>query len=378
MSLFLRFYCRYLVPRTWGSDDSIAVAILFFSFAQQGVLQMFLYWGCGLHMELLDDDHQLEVVQWMFIEEVLYYSVHWVIKSAFLWFYLRVSRDHKIMRYAVVLTFLQCIPFDEILHPGTHPDAKCINKLILLIAPCASNILVDLYLLMLSISTICNLKASKRKKLAGLRVTAFGSISVIIACLRIPQLLALASSTDKSWVMGEMIIVASLEIQFAIIAVNLPSLKILWIRYIGCSDPPPIDRNATMKRKRYRLSTIGEDDDASAATDEAERGTQYSKRTTITQSSKRTTAMRFSYWERDLTSIASEEESTIADMAVVMPLQWVKKDVQTIRVGRGHLVRSMMSMERVEDIFPVGHFLRTYGPRRNAESVVPSLFAGSG
>lgn len=37
----------------------------------------------------------------MFIEEVLYYSVHWVIKSAFLWFYLRVSRDHKIMRYAV-------------------------------------------------------------------------------------------------------------------------------------------------------------------------------------------------------------------------------------------------------------------------------------
>ena len=178
--------------------------------------------------------------------------------------------------------------------------------------------------------------------------------------------------------MGEMIIVASLEIQFAIIAVNLPSLKALWTRYIGCSGPPPINRNAMMKRKQYRLSTISEDDDASAATDEAERGTRYSKRTTTTRSSKHTTAMRHSYWERDLTSIVSEEESTIADMAVVMPLQWVKKDVQTIRVGRGHLVRSMMSMERVEDIFPVGHFLRAYGPRRNAESVVPSLFLGGG
>lgn len=32
MSLFLRFYCRYLVPRTWGSDDSIAVAILVSNF----------------------------------------------------------------------------------------------------------------------------------------------------------------------------------------------------------------------------------------------------------------------------------------------------------------------------------------------------------
>lgn len=28
MSLFLRFYCRYIVPRTWGWDDYIAVAIL--------------------------------------------------------------------------------------------------------------------------------------------------------------------------------------------------------------------------------------------------------------------------------------------------------------------------------------------------------------
>jgi len=66
-SIFLRFYCRQFVLKTWGWDDYIAVAILvrslfmyshlsvvanvapqIFNIVQQVVLHMFLYWGCGL------------------------------------------------------------------------------------------------------------------------------------------------------------------------------------------------------------------------------------------------------------------------------------------------------------------------------------------
>lgn len=39
--------------------------------------------------------------QWLFVEEVLYYSVHWVIKLAFLVFYLRLSPDSDTFRHAV-------------------------------------------------------------------------------------------------------------------------------------------------------------------------------------------------------------------------------------------------------------------------------------
>jgi hypothetical protein len=107
--------------------------------------------------------------QWLFVEEIVYYSVHWVMKSAFLFFYLRLSPDGTDFRYAVyaglglntivwgcnmyVIAFLhlrqemltsetrllaciQCMPFDEILHPGTHPDAYCMNKLVVLLLPC--------------------------------------------------------------------------------------------------------------------------------------------------------------------------------------------------------------------------------------------------
>jgi hypothetical protein len=39
--------------------------------------------------------------QWLFVEEIIYYSVHWVMKSAFLFFYLRLSPESTAFRYAV-------------------------------------------------------------------------------------------------------------------------------------------------------------------------------------------------------------------------------------------------------------------------------------
>jgi hypothetical protein len=47
-SIFLRFYCRYFVLRTWGWDDYFAILVLAVSVVQQVNLHMFLYWGCGL------------------------------------------------------------------------------------------------------------------------------------------------------------------------------------------------------------------------------------------------------------------------------------------------------------------------------------------
>jgi hypothetical protein len=44
--------------------------------------------------------------QWLFIEEVVYYTVHWVIKSAFLSFYLRLSPNKTFRTFVFVGIFL--------------------------------------------------------------------------------------------------------------------------------------------------------------------------------------------------------------------------------------------------------------------------------
>ncbi|KAF5850522.1 hypothetical protein GGP41_002751 [Bipolaris sorokiniana] len=217
ISIFLRFYCRRYILHLWGWDDHFAVLILVFSIGQQVILHMFLYWGCGLYdcpcfaqrrliadwrhrrMATLTTHQQLQILKWLFIEQVAYYSVHWVIKSAFLLFYLRLS-TRKPFRIAIciggaingtiliintLMACFQCVPFDEILHPGTHPNAVCINRLAMLIVP-----------------------------------------SVLIQC--------------------------------AVIAVNLPSLKPLWTRMMGDSSSgsgPGGDSDSN--KKRYRLSSRG-------------------------------------------------------------------------------------------------------------------------
>lgn len=75
--------------------------------------------------------------------------MHWSIKHTFLMFYLRLSPNQTFRRlvwatmvlntaFMIVnwlLAFLQCIPMDAIFHPERHPDAKCIDKNILLMGP---------------------------------------------------------------------------------------------------------------------------------------------------------------------------------------------------------------------------------------------------
>lgn len=71
---------------------------------------------------------------------------------------------------------------------------------------------------------------SCRKKISITAVIAFGGSSVIVAACRFIVLAQLAVATDVSYVLGHMVIVAAIEIELAIIAVNMPSMKVLFNR----------------------------------------------------------------------------------------------------------------------------------------------------
>jgi hypothetical protein len=90
---------------------------------------------------------------------------------------------------------------------------------------------MDIYILCLPITMVWSLQMALRRKLTILSVLAFGLVSVSVAIVRLPVLLSVTSgSTDVSIDVGKMIVVASFEVQCAIIAVNLPSLSSLWTK----------------------------------------------------------------------------------------------------------------------------------------------------
>ncbi|KAF2112706.1 hypothetical protein BDV96DRAFT_580269 [Lophiotrema nucula] len=250
LSVFLRIYCRLVILKSWGWDDYVAMVVGAVSVGQQVVLHLFLAAGCGLHQDTLELPQVLRILKILFVEEVYYYVVHFVIKSAFLLFYLRLSPSKVFKTFVYVgmgtntaifitntfMAFFQCVPFDEIFHPGTHPDAKCINKLLLLLFPSILNILQDLYILILPITTVLGLQMPTRRKVAVLAVISFGASAVLVASMRLIPLVELNASPDTSFVLGKMVIVAAIEIQLAIIAVNLPSLKAIWNKITGGSS----------------------------------------------------------------------------------------------------------------------------------------------
>ncbi|KAF2443445.1 hypothetical protein P171DRAFT_330911, partial [Karstenula rhodostoma CBS 690.94] len=184
--------------------------------------------------------------QTAFIEEIVIYGAHYVIKATFLLFYMRLSptRWFRIAVYAgfalllsifltsLLMILLQCIPFEKILNPMLHPEVTCLSTRVVMLTPPVLNIIIDFYILCLPISTIWGLQMTLRRKITILPVLAFGLISVTVAIIRLPVLVSVSSgTTDSSIDVGKMVIVASFEVQFAIIAVNLPSLKPLWNKF---------------------------------------------------------------------------------------------------------------------------------------------------
>lgn len=185
-----------------------------------------------------------------------------------------------------------------------------------------------------------------RRKIAVLSVLAFGSSAVIIACFRLIPLLELNSSPDTSWVLGKMVIIAALEIQFAVIAVNLPSLKALWMRLTGGSSSGSGQGNSN--QKGYKLSSMERKGTKNSAlgghsNQPGKGGRSKGSRGSITR------------LERDIPSTESEEELfRQGGTSLQMPIQGQRNNARAINVTTDVNVRSM---EKDEDNAPPGHYI---------------------
>ena len=96
---------------------------------------------------------------------------------------------------------------------------------------------------------------SLRRKIAVMSVIGFGASAVLVAALRLIPILELNSSPDLSYVLGKMVIVAAVEIQLAVVAVNLPAVKALYTRITGGSTADS-GKGYTGDRG-YKLSSMG-------------------------------------------------------------------------------------------------------------------------
>ncbi|OMP84294.1 hypothetical protein BK809_0000301 [Diplodia seriata] len=173
--------------------------------------------------------------------------MHFHLKLGFLLFYLRLSHL-KSFRIAVYLTmgfngvltvgmwllyFLQCTPLEAFWNPVKYPTPNCLDTSVTYFVPYSLIMVLDIIILVLPIQTVWSLQMTLRRRLAVLGVICTGGAAVLISALRIMVLLEFSASPDFTWTLGKMIIVSAFEINIAIIASNMPSIKALWLNWQG-------------------------------------------------------------------------------------------------------------------------------------------------
>ncbi|PMD31099.1 hypothetical protein L207DRAFT_473067 [Hyaloscypha variabilis F] len=254
-TILLRMYARGRLVRSFGLDDWCMSSILFFNIGQQIILYYFLHNGAGLQLTTVVTTHPewlLNLSYALFAEEIYYIWMHWVIKTAFLLFYLRfaTSRTFRYLVYGTmglntifsiitwILYVLQCMPLDALFHPAAHPGAKCINRAVLAFVPTGFSAFVDIAILILPIRPLWHIQVSLRKRLTLIGILSVGSLVVLVSMLRIIVLNLFEKNIDLTYTLGKLIIISSIEIDLAIIACNAPSLKIYWSKYISRPNTP--------------------------------------------------------------------------------------------------------------------------------------------
>ena len=170
--------------------------------------------------------------------------MHWIVKMAFLLFYLRIAHT-KIFTWSIYATIatncvftviiwmiycFQCIPLDAYFNKAAHPTVQCLPNKVLYFVPAALSIFTDLVIFFLPLGPLWTVKTSLRNRIMLIGVVSLGGLAVLVSILRIIVLLEFETTTDFTYTLGKMIIISAIEIDVAIIAANGPALKTLFVK----------------------------------------------------------------------------------------------------------------------------------------------------
>ncbi|KAL4804567.1 hypothetical protein BDV18DRAFT_161662 [Aspergillus unguis] len=207
---------------------------------------LFLWYGGGLHIESVDPENQPTLLKLLFAEEIQYIWMQFIVKHAFLQFYLRLANGttftfsiyftmalNAAIAIALWLLYcLQCRPLAAFWNPTAYPGFKCLDTSVTYYVPVAFNILTDFLILCLPIRPLWKIQASVSRRLGIIAVVTVGGVAVIVSCLRIIVLHQFAVDPDFTYILGKMVIISSAELNTAIMAANAPSLKAVWLKHV--------------------------------------------------------------------------------------------------------------------------------------------------
>ncbi|RFU31307.1 hypothetical protein B7463_g4999, partial [Scytalidium lignicola] len=239
----LRTLGRCLIVRKMGWDDWLMLFGMILTFGYLFEVLYGIRFGIGLHDSNLDPKNYEPLLKIFFATEITYALIVVVIKLSILFFYLRLVSIEGFFRTAVkvtiyvlilsvvqaeIVTLTQCIPFHKIYDASETVKGKCINTTAYFYFLATSNVVMDIWILVLPIKTIANIKRPRKEKFVLYAVFGAGVFSCISGIVRLYTIGKFTRSKDPFYDAIPINIWSFVEINAGIVCASVPAMKPLF------------------------------------------------------------------------------------------------------------------------------------------------------
>ncbi|KAF1966066.1 hypothetical protein BU23DRAFT_603768 [Bimuria novae-zelandiae CBS 107.79] len=243
-----RLYTRYRVVREPGWDDYLIIGGAIFNLMSLITFYICVHFGLGKHIFNIQPNHFITMFKLLYVQTASYYTCAGLVKLSLLCQYLRLFKKGA-LRYICIgllvltslwsfLWFLQgwfpCFPVSGFWNRLSQPPPKCWGTSIAdmklskaaFVGFAASNMTLDTIIFFIPVTLYLNPGIATKQAVALITLFLLGSIVLLMSILRLWTAVRNdrggASTMDFTWWYPLTMIMAALEIDFAIICASIP------------------------------------------------------------------------------------------------------------------------------------------------------------
>ena len=281
-------YKKFFTAIDLGLDDwFILLALL--NCVPSAVLNVTMLSKSGLGKDIwtLTPAEITEFAKAFWLITMLYFSEVFILKLSLLFFYLRIFPSQGIRRllYMTVavdvmfgLSFVfaaafQCIPVSDNWEGWHKPNGgQCLDQSKIAWANAAVSIALDVWMLLLPMSRLRDLKLHWKKKVGVGLMFCVGTFVTVVSIVRLSSLVHFRGSANLTWDYFDVSMWSTVEITIGIICACMPSLRLILVRVW-----PKIFDGTLTRRATYYYPRRGNGGNNSKSLESSGRGTTTDK-----------------------------------------------------------------------------------------------------
>ncbi|KAL2065758.1 hypothetical protein VTL71DRAFT_3428 [Oculimacula yallundae] len=240
-AVILRLLARWIVVRKFGVDDILMLAGMLLTGGYLFEIIYSLHFGLGLHEKDILTKDMPSVLIMIYSVQLTYNTIIALVKLSIVCFYLRLATVDSALRkgstatiallvifYVTtqVVTTFQCTPIYANWDIMGTIEKKCIDTVIYFYVIAIINILIDIWILVLPIRTLKNIKRSTRDKVVLFIIFGVGGI------IRLYTIKVFATSDDPFFDGVPINIWSMIEINVAVVCASVPAMKPLFTKAV--------------------------------------------------------------------------------------------------------------------------------------------------